>query len=120
MTVTTQRPQGDGDTAQRQWNPPRRALLPAGTGLAVAVALPVLGLALIALTWARVSELTNTAQQIPYVVSGGLTGLALVVLGSAVLVVVTRHGDDQVRAQQAEELAAALRDLAEAEREAGR
>ena len=91
----------------------RRLRLPAHAGLLAAAGAVVLGFALIAFTWWKVSEFTNSAQQIPYLVSGGLTGLGLIVLGAAVLVVVTRSGDDKVREQQAEALVRALRDLAD-------
>jgi hypothetical protein len=91
----------------------RRLRLPAQAGLLAAAGSVVLGFALIAFTWWKVSEFTNSAQQIPYLVSGGLTGLGLIVLGAALLVVVTRGGDDKVREQQAEALVRALQDLAD-------
>lgn len=91
----------------------RRLRLPANAGLLAAAAAVVLGFALIAFTWWKVSEFTNSAQQIPYLVSGGLTGIGLVVVGSALLVVVTRGGDDRVREQQAEALVRALENLAD-------
>ena len=52
-----------------------RWLYAAGGGLAVA------GLAVIIAGWAGTSHTVLVAGQIPYVVSGGLLGLALVVLG---------------------------------------
>jgi hypothetical protein len=91
----------------------RRLRLPASTGLALAVALALLGFALIGVTWWQVSDLTNIAQQLPYFVSGGLTGIGLVVLSAATLVVVTRRGDDARREAQAEALVEALRALAD-------
>jgi hypothetical protein len=91
----------------------RRLRFTPATGLLAAAAAIVLGFALIAFTWWKVSEFTNSAQQIPYLVSGGLTGLGLVVVGAALLVVVTRGGDDKVREQQAEALVRALQDLAD-------
>jgi hypothetical protein len=90
----------------------RRLRLPVSTGLAVAVALAVLGFALIGFTWWKVSDLTNIAQQLPYFVSGGLTGIGLVVLAAAAIVVVTRNGDDKRREEQAQALVDALRALA--------
>jgi len=91
----------------------RRFRLPAQAGLMGAAAAVVIGFALIAFTWWKVSEFTNSAQQIPYLVSGGLSGLGLIVVGAALLVVVTRGGDDKVREQQAEALVRALQDLAD-------
>ena len=90
----------------------RRWRLPVSTGLSVAVGLAVVGFALIGFTWWKVSDLTNIAQQLPYFVSGGLTGVALVVLSAAVLVVVTRGRDDKAREEQAQALVDALRALA--------
>ncbi|MDP9101912.1 MAG: hypothetical protein M3N21_07185 [Actinomycetota bacterium] len=86
---------------------PRRQL-PAASGLAVVVALAVVGFVLIGVTWAQVSELTNTAKQLPYLVSGGLTGLGMVVLAGAGLVVVTRAPDERQRTEQTAALVAAL------------
>jgi len=93
----------------------RRLRLPVSPGLAVAVGLAVVGFALIGFTWWKVSDLTNIAQQLPYFVSGGLTGVGLVVLAAATLVVVTRGGDDRRREEQAQALVDALRALAEKE-----
>ena len=91
----------------------RRLRLPVSTGLSVAVGLAVIGFVLIGFTWWRVSDLTNIAQQLPYLVSGGLTGIGLVVLAAAMLVVVTRGRDDKAREEQAQALVDALRALAE-------
>lgn len=88
--------------------PSLRDRLPAGAGLAVVVALAVVGFALIGYTWAKVSLLTNTAKQLPYLVSGGLTGLGLVILAAAGLVVVTRRPDEQQRQLQTAALVDAL------------
>ena len=93
----------------------RRVRPSLSTGLAVAVGLAVIGFALIGFTWWKVSDLTNIAQQLPYFVSGGLTGIGLVVLSAATLVVVTRSGDDRRREEQAQALVDALRALAEKE-----
>lgn len=91
----------------------RSRRLPRPSGLTIAVAFAVLGFALIGYTWWKVSDLTNIAQQLPYFVSGGLTGLGLVVLAAATLVVVTRRGDEQVRQEQAQALVDVLRALSD-------
>jgi hypothetical protein len=94
----------------------RPARFTPNAGILAAAFAVALGFGLIAFTWWKVSEFTNSAQQIPYLVSGGLTGLGLVVVGAALLVVVTRGNDDKVREQQAEALVRALSDLAESNR----
>ena len=77
----------------------------------LSAAFVVVGFALIAYTWDRVSTLTIVAAQVPYLDSSGLTGLGLVVVGSAVLIVWSRRSDDTERRRQTDELIAALRDL---------
>ena len=105
----------DGEvTVMDELSDGRRVRFPPNVGLLGSAAAIVLGFALIAFTWWKVSEFTNSAQQIPYLVSGGLTGLGLVVVGAALLVVVTRGGDDKVREQQAAALVRALENLADA------
>lgn len=71
----------------------------------------VVGFALIAYTWDRVSTLTIVAAQIPYLASSGLTGLGLVVVGAALLIVWSRRSDDTERRRQTDELISALRDI---------
>lgn len=78
-----------------------------GLGTACIVA----GFALIAYTWDRVSTLTIVAAQIPYLDSSGLTGLGLVVVGAALLIVWSRRSDDTERRRQTDELISALRDI---------
>jgi len=86
--------------------------VPAQSGLWLAVGLAVVGFALIGYTWWEVSDLVNIAKQLPYFISGGLTGLGLVVLAAATLVVVTRRSDDKERQDQARALVEALQALA--------
>lgn len=69
------------------------------------------GFGLLAYTWVKVSTLTIVAAQVPYLVSSGMTGLGLIVVGAAGIVVWSRRADDAARARQAEELVAALRDI---------
>ena len=49
--------------------------------LRAAVALPVIGLILIGLAWYGASGTGYVADQIPYLISGGLIGLGLVLIG---------------------------------------
>jgi len=106
----------------RAWG--ARLLDPLGPALAyVGIGLVVLGLALIAFTWARVAGTLDVALQLPYIASGGFAGVGLVIVGSAVVVVASRRRDAALRAEQIVELkdvlAAIARRLDEQER-AGR
>ena len=50
------------------------SLVPTYVGIAVVA----IGFALIGIAWAKVAALTNVALQLPYVVSAGISGLAVV------------------------------------------
>ena len=89
--------------------PALRPLSPVPTYLGVAVC--VLGFVLIAFTWGAVAGETNVALQMPYLVSGGITGLALVMVGLTVVSVAARRRDAVLREQQTQLLADALREL---------
>lgn len=54
--------------------------------LIAGLALPVIGLVVIGIGWWGASGTAYPAEQLPYVVSGGLGGIALVVIGAAVFV----------------------------------
>lgn len=89
--------------------PALRPLSPVPTYLGIAVA--VLGFLLIAIAWGAVAGQTNVALQMPYLVSGGITGLALVMVGLTVVSVAARRRDAVLREQQTALLADALREL---------
>jgi cytochrome c biogenesis protein CcdA len=80
----------------------------------VGVGLIALGFSLIAYTWGRVAGTLSVALQLPYVISGGLTGLALVVVGATVISVATKRRDAVLRARQLDELSEVLRLIASA------
>ena len=92
--------------------PALRPLSPVPTYVGIAVA--ALGFLLIALAWGQVAGETNVALQLPHVVSGGLTGLALVMVGVTVVSVAARRRDAVLREQQTRLLADALRELSAA------
>jgi hypothetical protein len=54
--------------------------------LIAGLALPVLGLVVIGIGWWGASGTAYPAEQLPYVVSGGIVGMALVVMGAALFV----------------------------------
>jgi hypothetical protein len=78
-------------------------------GLVIAAA----GFVVIAFSWGKVAALLDVSLQLPYVVSGGLTGLALVMVGMTAVNVAARRQDARERAEQIEQLQAVLRELRE-------
>lgn len=89
--------------------PALRPLSPTPTYLGIGVA--ALGFVLIAVAWGQVAGETNVALQMPYLISGGLFGLALVLVGLTVVNVAAKRRDAALRQQQTELLADALREL---------
>ncbi len=87
MTDTTPTDSTDGFAARvHQMHVPepkadREALL-----LKVGAGLVVVGVALIFFAWFQASGTASVAEQVPYAISGGLIGLALVILGSALVI----------------------------------
>jgi hypothetical protein len=92
--------------------PALRPLSPVPTYLGVAVA--ALGFVLIAVAWGKVAGQTNVGLQMPYLVSGGLTGLALVMVGVTVISVAAKRRDALLREQQMRLLVDALDELSAA------
>lgn len=94
----------------------RRDLLPSFTGLRpvspvptyLGVALSLLGFVLIAVTWGQVAPLKDVAKQLPYVVSGGLTGVGLILVGMTMVSVAARRREAALRERQTEMLGRAL------------
>ncbi|MCU1602995.1 MAG: hypothetical protein JWO22_3704 [Frankiales bacterium] len=52
-----------------------------GVGRVVGLALLAAGVVVLAVAWARSSELADVPRQMPLLISGGLTGIGLVVVG---------------------------------------
>jgi len=75
------------------------------------LALAAIGLAVIGFAWNAVASQTTLLGQVPYVVSGGLVGLALVILGAAVLVVNSAREDRTMLEQKLEQLTDAVHAL---------
>jgi hypothetical protein len=76
------------------------------------IAIAAVGFALIAYAWSKVAGIAdNVALQLPYLVSGGLTGLGLVMVGVTVINVASKRRDAVLRRQQTELLADALHEL---------
>ena len=92
--------------------PALRPLSPTPTYLGVA--LTVVGFVLIVIAWQQVAAETNVALQLPYLVSGGLAGLALVMVGVTVINVAAKRRDAVLREQQTALLADAIHELSAA------
>ena len=104
------------DTAERELLasriPALRPLSPVPTYIGVAVA--TIGFVLIAVAWGQVAGEVNVALQLPYLISGGLTGLAMILVGVTIVSVAARRRDAALREQQTALLADALRELSAA------
>jgi hypothetical protein len=70
----------------------------------VGVLVIAVGFALIGIAWAEIAALTNVGLQMPYLVSAGITGLALVMVGLIVVNVAARRQDGAERARQMQTL----------------
>ena len=86
-----------------------RPLSPTPTYIGIGVA--ALGFVLLAIAWGGVAGEDNVAFQMPYLISGGLVGLGLIMVGLTIVNVAAKRRDAVLREQQIQLLAAALRDL---------
>ena len=90
--------------------PSMNPLSPTPTYIGIAVA--AVGFALIFYAWSKVAGIAdNVALQLPYLVSGGLTGLGLVMVGVTIVNIAAKRRDARLRQQQTELLADALHEL---------
>ena len=94
--------------------PALRPLSPTPTYLGIGIV--AVGFVLLAVAWGGVAGKDNVALQVPYLVSGGLTGIALVLVGLTVVNVAAKRRDSALREQQIQLLAAALSELRGEER----
>ena len=89
-----------------------RHLAPSSTTPTIAgVLLVVAGLALIALAWADVARTTVVGRQLPYLVSAGFTGLALVMIGIVTVNISAKRQDGFQRQRQMTALTEAMTEL---------
>jgi hypothetical protein len=89
--------------------PALRPLSPVPTYLGIGIA--TLGFVLIAVAWGQVAGETNVALQMPYLLSGGMVGLGLVLVGLTVVNVAAKRRDAALRERQTQLLADALTEL---------
>lgn len=72
-----------------------------------------LGFAVLAFTWGQVAGEAIVARQLPYVVSGGFTGLALVVVGTALCTVSAWRAERRADQWELERICALVQELTE-------
>jgi hypothetical protein len=82
---------------------------PAPTFIGVAVA--IVGFVLIMIAWGQVAGETQVYLQMPYVISAGLTGLALVMVGLTIVNVAAKQRDAVDRDRQMDQLVSILGEL---------
>lgn len=92
--------------------PALRPLSPVPTYLGIAVA--AIGFVLLIVAWGQSAGEVNVALQIPYLISGGMVGLGLIMVGVTIVNVAAKRRDAMLRAQQNDLLASALRELSAA------
>ena len=77
----------------------------------VGMALTVVGGLLLLLAWGKTAGLTNVALQVPFLISAGCTGLALVAVGLSVVNMAAKAQDARRREEQLLELRDLLAEL---------
>lgn len=80
----------------------------------IGIALTVLGFVLVMIAWGQTAGQTNVALQVPYLISAGLSGLGLVLVGLTVVNIAAKRRDALLREQQMQLLSDALRELSAA------
>jgi hypothetical protein len=114
--TTVMEPAVNGRTAQQGENPVptegarRKSVLArisspslkldASTGVWVGLVVAAFGFGLIFYSWIRVAATLDVGRQMPYVVSGAMSGLGLIVVGVALVDMAVRRQDRLERRQQ--------------------
>lgn len=83
-------------------------LVRVGAGVWVGLFLVAAGFGLIVFAWSKVAALVDVALQLPYVVSGGLAGIGLILLGLLVTNLSVRRREALERSRQLDEVREAL------------
>jgi hypothetical protein len=95
-----------------------RGSSPAPTFFGIAVA--IAGFVLILVAWGQVAGETQVSLQLPYLVSAGLTGLGLVMVGLTIVSVAAEQREAAARDRQMDQLVSILEELKTALGEKGR
>lgn len=78
------------------------------TATYVGIALCVVGFTLIALAWNGAAEIDFIQGQFPFFLSGGLTGIGLIVVGVTIMVIEAMRRDGELRTLEIERLTASI------------
>jgi hypothetical protein len=78
------------------------------TATYVGIALTVVGFGFIAIAWNGAASLDFIQGQFPFFISGGLTGIGLIVVGVTIMVIETIRRDAQMRAIEIGRLTASM------------
>ena len=79
-----------------------------GAGVWAGLIIILIGFGLIAFTWGRVAGLLDVALQLPYIASGGLAGIGLIMLGLLITNLAVKHREALERSRQLDEIREAL------------
>lgn len=74
--------------------------VPASGAVWAGLLVAVLGFVVILLTWIKVARTVDVGLQMPYVVSGGMSGLGLIIVGVAIVDMAVRRQDRIERGHQ--------------------
>jgi hypothetical protein len=99
----TAEPRSRADQLRARW---------AGLGGKLGMGFVGLGLLVIAVAWNGAASLDYVSGQIPYLISGGIAGLGLIIVGAALIMVESNRRDRVILEQRLEELAAATNRIA--------
>lgn len=77
----------------------------------IGILIAAAGFLVIALAWNGAASLDYFPGQFPFLISGGITGIGLIIVGVTILVIQTMRRDGAERAQQIERLSAAVAEL---------
>jgi hypothetical protein len=89
----------------------RRLRLGVSTWVYIGVVAAAGGFGLIAFAWSRIAGVLNVGLQLPYLVSAGLSGLGLVIVGVAIAHFAALHRDSLGRIRQMEQVTGLLRSI---------
>ena len=77
----------------------------------IGVGVTTIGMVLLVVAWGKVAGLTNVGLQMPYLVSAGFTGVALVLVGLTIVNIDAKRADAAARTAQIVELRGLLSEL---------